>query len=59
MALPRWDLTMVGVSGHIEGLQLVVEDDALVDVLRRHRQRVEVYLQYDGADAAASTQQRS
>ncbi len=34
---------------------LIATDDALVDVLRRHRQRVEVYLQYDGADAAAST----
>ncbi|MCI9886931.1 radical SAM protein [Micrococcales bacterium 31B] len=33
----------------------IAQDDALVRVLKRHRERVEVYLQYDGDSAEAST----
>lgn len=36
----------------------ISNDDALVELLHRHRQRVEVYLQYDGATAEASTHHR-
>ncbi|KRC62062.1 radical SAM protein [Agromyces sp. Root81] len=32
----------------------IAQDDALVETLRRHRERVEVYLQYDGESAEAS-----
>ncbi|TNM50161.1 radical SAM protein [Nocardioides albidus] len=37
---------------------LIARDDALLDLLTRHRERVEVYLQYDGQSAAASTHHR-
>ncbi|WP_353953817.1 radical SAM protein [Knoellia sp. S7-12] len=33
----------------------VAQDDELIALLRRHRERVEVYLQYDGESAEAST----
>ena len=36
----------------------VARDDALLDLLASHRERVEVYLQYDGASAAASRHHR-
>lgn len=36
----------------------VARDDGLVDLLHRHRERVEVYLQYDGAGAEASRHHR-
>jgi uncharacterized radical SAM superfamily Fe-S cluster-containing enzyme len=36
----------------------IAQDDALLDTLRRHRERVEVYLQYDGESAEASTYHR-
>ena len=36
----------------------VAKDDAMLDLLRRHRDRVEVYLQYDGESAQASTHHR-
>ena len=37
---------------------LLASDDALLDLLARHRERVEVYLQYDGPSAAASVHHR-
>lgn len=37
---------------------LIARDDALLDLLTRHRERVEVYLQYDGQSAEASTHHR-
>jgi 7,8-dihydro-6-hydroxymethylpterin dimethyltransferase len=36
----------------------IAQDDGLLDLLRRHRERVEVYLQYDGLSAEASTHHR-
>ena len=36
----------------------VARDDALVELLHRHRERVEVYLQYDGGTADASRHHR-
>jgi hypothetical protein len=36
----------------------IARDDALLDLLTRHRDRVEVYLQYDGVSAAASRHHR-
>lgn len=36
----------------------IAQDDALLALLERHRERVEVYLQYDGVSAAASTHHR-
>ena len=36
----------------------IARDDALVALLRRHRERVEVYLQYDGPRAEASRHHR-
>ncbi|GAB3049883.1 radical SAM protein [Intrasporangium mesophilum] len=36
----------------------IAKDDALLDLLRRHRERVEVYLQYDGDSAEASRHHR-
>ncbi|MGW0249101.1 radical SAM protein [Nocardia goodfellowii] len=36
----------------------IARDDALVELLARHRERVEVYLQYDGSSAAASRHHR-
>lgn len=32
----------------------IAQDDALVETLKRHRERVEIYLQYDGESAEAS-----
>ncbi|MGW5262298.1 radical SAM protein [Microbispora sp. NPDC004025] len=37
---------------------LVARDDALLDLLTEHRERVEVYLQYDGVSAEASRHHR-
>ena len=36
----------------------IAQDDELLEVLRGHRERVEVYLQYDGESAEASTHHR-
>jgi uncharacterized radical SAM superfamily Fe-S cluster-containing enzyme len=36
----------------------IAHDDDLLALLRKHRERVEVYLQYDGQSAAASTHHR-
>ncbi len=36
----------------------IARDDALLDLLRRHRERVEVYLQYDGPSKTASVHHR-
>lgn len=36
----------------------IATDDALLALLQRHRERVEVYLQYDGESAQASTHHR-
>lgn len=36
----------------------ISQDDAFVETLKRHRERVEVYLQYDGESAQASTHHR-
>ncbi len=33
-------------------------DDDLLELLRRHRERVEVYLQYDGTSAESSAHHR-
>ena len=33
----------------------IAQDDELLELLRGHRERVEVYLQYDGESAEAST----
>ncbi|HEY5855156.1 MAG TPA: radical SAM protein [Aldersonia sp.] len=37
---------------------LIAHDDATLDLLRRHRERVEVYLQFDGVSADASRHHR-
>ncbi|MFD2356695.1 radical SAM protein [Nonomuraea ferruginea] len=37
---------------------LIARDDALLDLLTEHRERVEVYLQYDGSSAEASRHHR-
>lgn len=37
---------------------LLAQDDALLDLLTEHRERVEVYLQYDGVSAEASRHHR-
>ncbi|MFI7147298.1 radical SAM protein [Nonomuraea sp. NPDC050022] len=37
---------------------LIARDDALLDLLTEHRERVEVYLQYDGGSAEASKHHR-
>ncbi|MCK2214440.1 radical SAM protein [Actinomadura sp. ATCC 31491] len=37
---------------------LIARDDSLLDLLTEHRERVEVYLQYDGVSAAASKHHR-
>ncbi|MEV4370617.1 radical SAM protein [Nonomuraea sp. NPDC049637] len=37
---------------------LIARDDALLDLLTEHRDRVEVYLQYDGSSAEASKHHR-
>lgn len=36
----------------------ISQDDAFVETLKRHRERVEIYLQYDGESAQASTHHR-
>ncbi|KGN37793.1 radical SAM protein [Knoellia subterranea KCTC 19937] len=36
----------------------IAQDDAFIELLRRHRERVEVYLQYDGESAEASIHHR-
>lgn len=36
----------------------IAKDDALLELLSRHRDRVEIYLQYDGESAEASTHHR-
>jgi len=36
----------------------IARDDALLELLHRHRERVEIYLQYDGESAASSTHHR-
>ena len=36
----------------------IAQDDDLVALLKKHRERVEIYLQYDGESAAASTHHR-
>jgi uncharacterized radical SAM superfamily Fe-S cluster-containing enzyme len=48
---------VVRVLLNTNGLALS-RDDALLDLLTRHRERVEVYLQYDGESAAASIHHR-
>ena len=48
---------IVRVLVNTNGIALA-RDDALLDLLRRHRDRVEVYLQYDGESAQASTHHR-
>ena len=45
--------TVVRVLVNTNGIRLA-RDDALLDLLTRHRERVEVYLQYDGLSADAS-----
>ncbi len=37
---------------------MLARDDALLELLQRHRHRVEVYLQYDGVSAASSVHHR-
>ena len=48
---------VVRILINTNGLTLA-RDDALLALLRRHRQRVEVYLQYDGSSAEASLHHR-
>ncbi|MEI2778022.1 MAG: radical SAM protein [Tetrasphaera sp.] len=48
---------IVRVLVNSNGLR-IASDDALLDLLTRHRERVEVYLQYDGESAAASAHHR-
>jgi uncharacterized Fe-S cluster-containing radical SAM superfamily protein len=48
---------VVRVLVNTNGLRVATDDDLLA-LLTRHRQRVEVYLQYDGESAAASTHHR-
>lgn len=48
---------IVRIMVNTNGL-LVATDDALLELLRRHRERVEVYLQYDGPSPAASVYHR-
>jgi len=48
---------IVRVLINTNGLQ-VAQSDELLALLRKHRQRVEVYLQYDGESADASTHHR-
>src|SRR6478735_5070460 len=42
---------IVRVLVNTNGLR-IAQDDVLLDLLARHRERVEVYLQYDGESAA-------
>ena len=48
---------IVRVLINTNGLR-IAQDDELLGLLRRHRERVEVYLQYDGDSAAASKHHR-
>jgi uncharacterized radical SAM superfamily Fe-S cluster-containing enzyme len=48
---------VVRILVNTNGLR-VAQDDALLALLERHRERVEVYLQYDGSSAEASTHHR-
>ena len=48
---------IVRILVNTNGVRLA-RDDALLDLLTRHRERVEVYLQYDGSSAAASRHHR-
>ncbi|HWU22003.1 MAG TPA: radical SAM protein [Nocardioides sp.] len=48
---------IVRVLVNTNGL-LIARDDELLDLLTEHRERVEVYLQYDGGSAEASTYHR-
>lgn len=48
---------IVRIMVNTNGLSLARDDDLLA-LLRRHRERVEVYLQYDGPSAAASIHHR-
>lgn len=48
---------VVRILVNTNGLR-IAQDDALLALLERHRERVEVYLQYDGASAEASTHHR-
>jgi uncharacterized radical SAM superfamily Fe-S cluster-containing enzyme len=48
---------VVRILVNTNGLTLA-RDEALVELLHRHRERVEVYLQYDGASARASRHHR-
>lgn len=48
---------VVRVLVNTNGVRLA-QDDALLDLLRRHRRRVEVYLQFDGLGEAASRHHR-
>ena len=48
---------VVRVLVNTNGLR-IAQDDDLLALLTRHRERVEVYLQYDGESAAASTDHR-
>src|SRR3954452_319472 len=48
---------IVRVLVNTNGLR-IAQDDELLDLLARHRERVEVYLQYDGESARASTHHR-
>lgn len=48
---------VVRVLVNTNGL-LIARDDALLDLLAAHRERVEVYLQYDGPSAATSRHHR-
>jgi uncharacterized radical SAM superfamily Fe-S cluster-containing enzyme len=48
---------VVRILVNTNGLR-IAQDDALLALLERHRERVEVYLQYDGSSAEASTHHR-
>ena len=48
---------VVRILVNTNGLR-IAQDDALLALLQRHRERVEVYLQYDGSSAEASTHHR-
>ncbi|MGZ8736614.1 MAG: radical SAM protein [Nocardioides sp.] len=48
---------VVRILVNTNGLR-VAQDDGLLALLERHRERVEVYLQYDGSSADASTHHR-
>ena len=51
------DRPIVRIMVNTNGL-LLADDDALLGVLRKHRQRVEVYLQYDGPSREAGVAMR-